>query len=593
MNSFGIFFTQLGEAMAYEKYGSDVIVDMMRAYKIPYVSLNPGATYRGLHDSLVNYGKNEAPIITCTHEETAIQIAHGYAKATGKPMAAIVHDVVGLLHSCMAIFYAYIDRVPVFIMGATGPMDYTRRRPYIDWTHTANIQGNAIRDYVKFDDQPYNAASIPEAFARAYRVMMTEPKGPVYLCWDAGIQEDRLTADVPIPNVARLMAPSPLQGDLTALAKAADLLVQAKNPVILTDYSGRNQESFYNLVKLAETLSIPVMDFGHRLNFPTNHPLNLTDSDMIQKADVILSLDVRDLYGPLVKLDRTTRKTVYITQKNCKIIDIGLADLNISKWSQDFMQLQEIDVHIAADTLVAIPLLTQMCQEALGKNGKKQEEIRSRFAEHKKTHEALRAGWREEVKKHWKGEPISLPRLAHEIGEAIKGEDWVLTANTLEDWALGLWDFDKAYRHPGKSLGTSTQIGMSTGVALAHRGTGRLVVDIQPDGDLMFDPGTLWIGAHDQIPMLVVMYNNRAYYNDWEHQIRMAEQRGTDEKLAYLGMEIDKPAPDFATIAKGMGCYGEGPITDGDKVGPALKRAIEYIKKENKPALVDTITQYR
>jgi acetolactate synthase-1/2/3 large subunit len=346
-------------------------------------------------------------------------------------------------------------------------------------------------------------------------------------------------------------------------------------------------------VKLAELLAIPVMDFGHRLNFPTNHPLNLTDSDMIQKADVILSLDVRDLYGPLVKLDRTTRKTVYITQKNCKIIDIGLADINISKWSQDFMQLQEIDVHIAADTLVAIPQLTLMCEEALGKNGKKQEEIRARFAEHKKTHEALRAGWREEVKKQWKGEPISLPRLAHEIGEAIKGEDWVLTANTLEDWALGLWDFDKAYRHPGKSLGTSTQIGMSTGVALAHRGTGRLVVDIQPDGDLMFDPGTLWIGAHDQIPMLVVMYNNRAYYNDWEHQIRMAEQRGTDEKLAYLGMEIDKPAPDFATIAKGMGCYGEGPITDGDKVGPALKRAIEYIKKENKPALVDTITQYR
>src|SRR5581483_4175240 len=580
-------------SMAYEKYGSDVIVDMMRAYKIPYVSLNPGATYRGLHDSLVNYGKNEAPIITCTHEETAIQIAHGYAKATGKPMAAIVHDVVGLLHSCMAIFYAYIDRVPVFIMGATGPMDYTRRRPYIDWTHTANIQGNAIRDYVKFDDQPYNAASIPEAFARAYRVMMTEPKGPVYLCWDAGIQEDRLLADVPVPNVARLMPPSPLQGDLKALAQAAEMLVQAKNPVILTDYSGRNQESFYNLVKLAELLAIPVMDFGHRLNFPTNHPLNLTDSDMIQKADVILSLDVRDLYGPLVKLDRTTRKTVYITQKNCKIIDIGLADINISKWSQDFMQLQEIDVHIAADTLVAIPQLTLMCEEALGKNGKKQEEIRARFAEHKKTHEALRAGWREEVKKQWKGEPISLPRLAHEIGEAIKGEDWVLTANTLEDWALGLWDFDKAYRHPGKSLGTSTQIGMSTGVALAHRGTGRLVVDIQPDGDLMFDPGTLWIGAHDQIPMLVVMYNNRAYYNDWEHQIRMAEQRGTDEKLAYLGMEIDKPAPDFATIAKGMGCYGEGPITDGDKVGPALKRAIEYIKKENKPALVDTITQYR
>src|SRR3990167_8431013 len=287
--------------MAYEKFGSDVIIDMMRAYKIPYVSLNPGATYRGLHDSLVNYGKNEMPIITCTHEETAVQIAHGYAKASGKPMVAIVHDVVGLLHSCMAVFYTYLDRVPVFIMCATGPMDTTRRRPQINWIHTANVQGNAIRDYVKWDDQPYNAASIPESFARAYRVMMTEPKGPVYLCWDAGIQEDKLNGKIPLPNVTRLMPPSPIQGDLKALEKVAEMLVAAKNPVILTDYTGRNPQSFDNLVKLAELLAIPVVDFNRRLNFPTNHPLNLTGSDMIEKADLILSLDVRDLYGPLVK----------------------------------------------------------------------------------------------------------------------------------------------------------------------------------------------------------------------------------------------------------------------------------------------------
>ncbi len=579
--------------MAYEKYGSDIIVDMMRAYRIPYVSLNPGATFRGLHDSLVNYGENKMPIITCAHEEIAVEIAHGYAKASGKPMVAIVHDVVGLLHSAMAIFYAYLDRVPVMVMGATGPMDYTRRRPYIDWTHTANIQGNAVRDYVKFDDQPYNAASVPESFARAYRVMMTAPKGPVYLCWDAGIQEDKLTQDIPIPDVARLMPPSPIQGDLKALGKAAEMLIVAKAPVILTDYTGRNPESFESLVKLAELLAIPIIDLNHRLNFPTNHPLNLTGSDAIEKADLVLSLDVRDLYGPLVKLDRTTRQTVYRTQKGCKIVDIGFADINISKWSQDFMQLQEIDLHIAADTLVAIPQLTLMCEEILGKNAQKGEEIRSRFEGHKRTHEALRAAWQEEVKKNWQGEPMSLPRLAHEIWQVIENEDWVLTANTLEEWTLKLWDFDKAYRHPGKSLGTATQIGISAGVALAHRGSGRLVVDIQPDGDLMFDPGTLWVCAHDKIPMLIVMYNNRAYYNDWEHQIRMARQRGTDEKRAYIGQEIDRPAPDFASMARSMGCYGEGPIFNGDEVGPALKRAIEFIKKEGKPALVDTVTQPR
>lgn len=579
--------------MAYEKYGSDLIVDMMRAYRIPYVALNPGATFRGLHDSLVNYGKNEIPIITCCHEEIAVEIAHGYAKACGKPMVAIVHDVVGLLHSCMAIFYAYLDRVPVMVMGATGPMDYTRRRPHIDWIHTANLQGNAIRDYVKWDDQPYNAASVPESFARAYRVMMSEPKGPVYLCWDAAIQEDKLAQQIAIPNVERLMPPAPIQGDLRALEKAAEMLVAADNPLILADYTGRNPESFHNLVKLAELLGAAVVDSNRRLNFPSRHPLNLTGSDIIERTDLILALDVRDLYGPLVKLDRVTRKTSYRIRKDCKIIDIGFGDLNISKWSQDFMQLQETDLHIVADTLVALPQLALLCEEILAKNGKRREAIRRRFEEHKSTHEALRAKWREAVDQSWKGEPMSLPRLAYEIWQAIKDEDWVLTANTLEDWALKLWDFDKPHRHPGKSLGTSTQIGISMGVALAHRGTGRLVVDIQPDGDLMYDLGTLWVGAHDRIPLLIVMYNNRAYYNDWEHQIRIARQRGTDEKLAYVGMEIDNPPPDFAAVARGLGCFGEGPILSGDEVGPALRRAIEFVKKEGKPALVDAVTQFR
>jgi acetolactate synthase-1/2/3 large subunit len=578
--------------MAYEKYGSDIIVDMMRAYKIPYVSLNPGATFRGLHDSLVNYGKNEMPMITCCHEEIAVQIAHGYAKACGKPMVVIVHNVVGLLHCNQAIYYAYLDRVPVMIMGATGPMDTTRRRPQVDWVHTANLQGNAIRDYVKWDDQPYNAASIPESFARAYRVMMTEPKGPVYLCWDAAIQEQKLGGEIPLPNVDRLMPPSPIQGDLRGLEKAAEMLVSAQMPVILTESTGRNPESFDSLVRLAELLAIPVVDFNRRFSFPTTHPLNLTGSDIIEKADLILSLDVRDLYGPLVKLDGVTRKTAYKTRKDCKIIDIGFADLNISKWSQDYMQLQEIDLHIAADTLVAIPQLTLFCEEMLKRSDKKSEDIRSRFADHKRTHEALRAAWKERSKKNWDVEPMSVPRLAHEIWQVIKDEDWVLTANTLEKWPLRQWDFDRAYRHPGGSRGTATQIGISTGVALAHRGTGRLVVDIQPDGDLMYDLGALWIGAHDKIPMLIVMYNNRAYYNDWEHQIRIARQRGTDERLAYIGMEINNPPPDFAAVARSLGCYGEGPIFNGNQVGPALQRAVEFVKKEGKPALVDTVTQF-
>jgi acetolactate synthase-1/2/3 large subunit len=182
--------------------------------------------------------------------------------------------------------------------------------------------------------------------------------------------------------------------------------------------------------------------------------------------------------------------------------------------------------------------------------------------------------------------------LASEVWEAIKNEDWVLTAGTLEEWTRKLWDFDQPYRHPGRSLGTATQFGISIGVALAHRDQKRLVVDIQPDGDLMFDAGALWTVAKHRIPMLVVMYNNRAYYNDGEHQIRMAMLRGTPVERAYIGTDLDDPAPDFASMAKSMGWYAEGPFESPDGLSAALKRAISKVK-EGQPALLDTVTQKR
>ena len=138
-------------------------------------------------------------MMLCNHEEIAVQIAHGYAKATGKPMAVILHNLVGLLHACMAIYYAYLDRVPIFIMGATGPMDEGKRRPHIDWTHTALVQGNAVRDYTKWDYQPTSIHGVPESFARAYSIMMTEPKGPIYMCYDAALQEAPKTEKVALP----------------------------------------------------------------------------------------------------------------------------------------------------------------------------------------------------------------------------------------------------------------------------------------------------------------------------------------------------------------------------------------------------------
>jgi acetolactate synthase I/II/III large subunit len=580
-------------AVETKRWGSDVIVDMMQLYGMPYAALNPGASYRGLHDSMVNYGGNEPYMMLCQHEETAVQIAHGYAKASGRPMIAILHNLVGLLHANLAIYYAHVDRAPVFIIGATGPMDETKRRPRIDWTHTALVQGEAVRAYTKWDYQPTVVDGVPESFARAYGVMMTEPQGPIYMCYDAWLQEQPLEHDVPLPPQESMRVPTAFTADPLALARAADLLAQAKRPVIIAEFVGRDPKGFHALVELAEAIGAPVWDVNSRLNFPTRHPLNASmDKEVFRDADLILCLDARDWERPTTELQNATRQRVAIEPEDCVWIDIGFGDLEISSWAMDYQRLKHAQLRILADTTLAIPALTALMKKKIASSPALARSIRERARKAGGRRAKVRAQWEKDAREGWNASPITLPRLATEVWKVVRKEDWVVTAGTLEDWVLKLWDFDRPYRHPGKSLGTATQIGMSLGVALAHRDAGRLVIDFQPDGDLMFDAGALWVAVKHKIPMLIVMYNNRAYYNDWEHQIRMARLRGTPVERAHIGMDLEGPFVDFAGLAKAQGWYAEGPIEHAKDVGPALKRAIARVKA-GQPALLDTITQKR
>ena len=581
------------DASAPTRWASDIIVDLLHAYDLRYAPLNPGASYRGLHDSIVNYGGNRPEMLLCQHEETAVQIAHGYAKANGKPIVAILHNLVGLLHANMAIYYAYIDRVPVFILGATGPMDETKRRPRIDWIHTAQNQGEAVRAYTKWDYQPHVIDGVPDAFARGYSVMMTEPRGPIYMCYDAWLQEQPLDHEVAMPPAGAARVPTRIAPEPTALAAAADLIAAAVRPVIIAEYVGREPEGFHALVALAETCGIPVYDVDSRLNFPTRHPLNMSHTkDVFRDADLILCLDTRDWEKPTTELVSATREVASVVPPDAKWIDIGFGDLELSSWALDYQRLRHAELQILADTTIAIPALTHLLETRIAEDATLRARIAARVAETAIKSRALREAWVRDTAVDWDVSPISLPRLASEVWSAIKDEDWVLSAGTLGEWTRKLWDFDKPYRHPGRSLGTATQFGISIGVALAHRDEKRLVVAMQPDGDLMFDAGAMWVVAKHRIPMLVVMYNNRAYYNDWEHQIRMAKLRDTPVERAHIGMDLDEPAPDFAAMARSMGWYAEGPIESPEGLADALTRAIERVKA-GQPALLDTITQKR
>jgi acetolactate synthase-1/2/3 large subunit len=575
------------------RWQSDVIVDLIKRYEFPYITLNPGASFRGLHDSLVNYGGNQPPMLLCQHEEIAVQIAHGYAKAGGKPMAVILHDVVGLLHAALAIYYAYLDRAPIFIIGATGPMHEGKRRPHIDWTHSALVQGNAVRDYVKWDYQPTAIEGVPESFARAYSVMTTEPQGPVYMCYDAMLQEEPSTAEVALPPAEAAATPARMMPDPGALILIAERLLQAEHPMLLAEYAGRRTGGFERIVELAETTGAAVWDVNSALNFPNKHPLCLSmDKESLKTTDLVVGLDVRDWEKQFSDLDNARRIVTNLLPDACERVEIGFAEVGISKWSMDYCRMQPCSIRALGDTALGIPELTRLCKERIEGDAKLKRRIAERRLAIGRRHDQVWAKWQEEARQDWDASPITFARLALEIWEVIKHEDWVLTANELKHQVRKLWDFDKAYRHPGVELGTATQIGMSIGIALAHKGTGRVVVDIQPDGDLMFDAGALWTLAKHEIPMLIVMHNNRAYYNDWEHQLRMARLRGTDEARAHIGMDISGPAPDFGALARAMGCYGEGPIEKPADIRLALQRALVEVKK-GRPALVDTVTRHK
>jgi acetolactate synthase-1/2/3 large subunit len=581
------------------EWGSDIIVDLLKAFEFEYVALNPGATFRGLHDSLVNYGGNHMPeIVLCTHEEIAVGMAAGYAKVTGRPMAAAVHDIVGLQHASMAIYNAWCDRTPVIVMGGTGPMDTSQRRPWIDWVHTALVQGNLVRDFVKWDDQPHSVEAVADSFIRAYRLATTDPMGPVYLCYDSAVQEQKLAGEIPFPPLERYPAPLPIQAPEEGFEKTIRWLLEARAPVIVADCVGRREAGFRALGELAELFAIPVLDQLGRLNFPKDHPLNATGSQdkVLAEADLVLALDVPDLERALGRVVQTRgqRVAVSMVRPQAKIINVGLDDLLVRAWSHDFGKLRQADLSLLADTSVFLPELVRRLKAEKSLLERKKDEIENRRAETAKLHAAHAEALAKEARAKWDERPIATSRLFTEIAEAIRGEDWLLANGTTSAKECSFLPAAKFNQFLGKGKGGGLGYGLTTslGAALALKRSGKLCLDIQPDGDMLFVISGLWTAAHYELPLLMVMCSNRSYFNDEEHQERMAQLRGRPVENKTIGIRIEEPAVDFAANARSYGVWGVGPITEPGELGKALRDAIRVVK-EGKPALVDVVTQMR
>lgn len=572
--------------------GSDFMVDVIKSLNVEYVAANPGSSFRSLHESVVNYGANKSPeLITCLHEESSVAIAHGYAKAAGKPMAVMAHGSVGFQHAAMAVYNAWCDRVPVIMFGGNG-IDADKRRPGTEWSHSVQDPALLLRDYVKWDDAPGSLQHFAESTVRAYRVATTGQMGPVVIMADIDLQEDAIHGKP--PTIPKLRPTLPLQGDTGALQEAAQLLLNAKNPVIMADRAARNQDGVKALVKLAESLQAPVIDLGGRMNFPNTHHLCLSDMKraLVRDADVILMLEVYDPWGQVNGLSDPFKTVRSEAKADVKIITIGMNDVSIRSNYQDFQRFLSVEMAIPGEAQASMPVLT----EYILKNA-----TAAQKASFEARREQMKKRWDQQLKEAkegaalgWDASPISTARLAMETFEVIKNEPWCLAVSDRIAWARKLWPTTQYHQMLGGSGGQGVGYGLpaSVGAALANKSLGRMTVTFQPDGDLLYAPGALWTAAHHKIPLLMVMHNNGGYYQEVMHLQRMASLHNRRTDQAWIGNSLRNPDIDFAKIAQGMGVWAEGPIKDPSQLKGALQRALAEVK-QGRPALLDVVCQAR
>jgi thiamine pyrophosphate-dependent acetolactate synthase large subunit-like protein len=545
-------------------FGSDVVADTLRALEIPYIALNPGASYRGLHDSIVNFLGNETPqMLLCLHEESAVAVAHGYAKVTGKAMAAAVHSNVGLFHATMAIFNAWCDRQPVVVLGATGPVDAAKRRPWIDWIHTARDQGAIIRNYTKWDDQPASPAAAREALLRGAWMASTAPRGPVYINLDAEMQEAKLAEPLAPIDAARFMPLADPTASAELIETAAAMLKGAKHPVIFMGRVSRSVDGWNERVALAETLNAKVIsDLKIGCGFPTDHPLHAgapASNAMvpeaiaaIKAADVILALDWVDLGGAL-------RNALGQEGPKAKIISIS-ADFHVHNgWSMDYEMLPPVDLLLPTSPDAAVP---QLLAALGGGKQRKPAEVKPRAEKY---------------------EPSSGPVRVDDLARALKaavGEREVTLTHLPLSWNGATWPF----RHPLDYIGSEGGggvgggPGISVGAALALKGSGRLPIAICGDGDFCMGVTALWTAVHYRIPLLVVVCNNRSFFNDELHQERVARIRNRPPENRWIGQRISDPDIDCAGLGAAQGAVGFPPVMKTGDLVPTFEKAIAAVE---------------
>ena len=564
------------------EWGSDALAELLSRLDLRYLALVPGSSYRGLHDSLVNYTGNRDPrMLVCLHEEHAVAIAHGYAKVTGRPMAVALHSNVGLMHATMAIYNAWCDRVPMLIVGATGPVDAARRRPWIDWIHTSADQGALIRPYVKWDDQPASVEAALDSLAQAYSITRAAPSAPVYVCLDVSLQEQRLPAPPAIPDVRRDQSPRSHGPDAEAVRTTLDFLGQARRPLFLFGRLSRDERDWDRRVALAERYGALVLsDLKNGAVFPTAHPLHpnppgiflpAASAGLIGGADLILSLDWTDLAGTL------SAAASHGHPAAGRIISCTSDSALRNGWSKDSFGRDPVDLSVPADPDLLVRALLEPAEPFDPFKPVKPAEWPAADAAPPPSQNPARGT----------ADGIGMHDLAAALRDALAGSPACLVR-----LPLGWHGADLQAGHPldylgmdgGAGIGSGP--GMAVGAALALEGTGRVPVAVLGDGDLLMGGTALWTAAHYRLPLLIVVANNASFHNDVVHAERMASQRQRPARNTRIGQAISDPDPDLPAFARSLGFHAAGQVRDRSALPAALAAAVAATRS-GKCALVD------
>ena len=554
------------------EWSSDPMADMISRLDYKYVALVPGSSYRGLHDSMVNYLGNDNPKMLLTlHEEHCVAIAHGYAKVTDKPMAVALHTNVGLMHACMAIHNAWCDRKPMVIIGANGPLDSDRRRPWIDWIHTNSDQAAIIRDYTKWDDTPGSVPAALESIIRADQLTKTAPYAPTYVCLDCGLQQDPLDEEVTLPDLARFPTQKPAMPDPSDVSEAADILLAAKSPVILAGRTSRDQGDWDKRIELAEALGALVLtDLHWSASFPSDHPLHPLEPRFrigpddphitaFKEADAVLSLDWIDLGGFIKKaggLDKVAGKLIHAS-----------VDSYVHRgWSKDYHILPAADLRI------------QTTPESF---------VTALLEEFEKRGVTKAAGLKVDIARQ--PQEQTEPATSGEMGLRDMALMWKAFRNSRDDVSLVViplgWPGDCVdistpmdYFGANGGAGIGAGPGLAVGAALALADTGRLPVALLGDGDFNMGASALWSASHFELPLLVIIANNRSYYNDEAHQERMAISRGRPAENKWIGLQLRGPDVDLVGLAKAYG-FEASTVEDAGDLPAALEAAAKIVSE--------------